>query len=269
MNEITNIPSCTLTFLGTGASCGVPSFYCGCIACEEARKNPRAARDCSDIIISGTQNTLIDAAPDLRRQLVRDNISSIDRVLLTHEHFDHIGGIPQLEYLVRLKQKQAIALYGSGESIAAITNSFPFMDNELEFHQLVTWEQLSFDGVRYTALPATHTKGSYGYLIETGATKVGYFPDTGPLCDSTIEWLKGVDILIIDATFNGDNWMPNVHLSVDGAIEEALKLKPRTTYLTHLSMHYDTPVTTAQLEQKLAKYNGAIQLAYDGLSILI
>ncbi|MDR3053010.1 MAG: hypothetical protein LBU48_04030, partial [Coriobacteriales bacterium] len=77
------------------------------------------------------------------------------------------------------------------------------------------------------------------------------------------------DFLIIDATFNGSNWMPDTHHSIDGAIALAQRVGARTTYLTHLSMHYDTPITLAELEQKLAPYNGTIKVAFDGLTITL
>jgi phosphoribosyl 1,2-cyclic phosphate phosphodiesterase len=259
----------TLTFLGTGASCGVPSYYCGCKACEEARVNPRAARDCSGLLITGSQHTLIDAAPELRTQLIREQISTIDQVLFTHEHFDHVGGIPQLEFLVRLGSQTPLPVYAGKETLASIARQFDFMSDVLAPHLLRAFETVSFDGVTYTALPATHSEGAFGFLIETRQSRVAYFPDTGPLAPRTREALDNLDILIIDATFNGRNWMPATHHTIDEAIALALKLKPQHTYLTHLAMHYDEPITLAELEEKLKPYQGDIAIAFDGFSLTL
>jgi len=286
----------TLAFLGTGASCGVPSFYCGCIACEEALANPKAARGCASILISGTENTLIDTSPELRLQLSHAGVSDIARVLITHAHFDHVGGIPQLEFYVKLKTGSPIPIYAGAEAAAAIKQQFGFMLDTLEINciddggQTLTFEAaqgngscvlhstkepslcaaaLTFDGVAYTPLPAKHAKGTFGFLIETTATRLAYFPDTGPLDPSVLEQLHDLDYLIIDATFSGSNWMPQSHLSIDEAIELSQKVGARVTYLTHLAMHYDTPITLAQLEEKLKPYEGSIQIPFDGLTIEI
>jgi len=260
----------TLTFLGTGASCGVPSFYCGCIACEEALSNPKAARTCACLLISGKENTLIDASPDLRLQLTSAGARDIARVLITHEHFDHVGGIPQLEFYVRLKTFSLLPLFAGPKAAAAIEQQFDFMMDTLELNCIdEEMQTLSFDGVNYTPLPAKHTEGTLGFLIETAATRLAYFPDTSPLDPSVIERLNDLDYLIIDATFNGNNWMAHSHLSIDEAVDLSQKIKPRVTYLTHLAMHYDTPITSAQLEEKLQPYQGSIKLPYDGLTIAL
>jgi phosphoribosyl 1,2-cyclic phosphate phosphodiesterase len=259
----------TLTFLGTGASCGVPSFYCGCKACEEARVNPRAARDCSGLLITGAQHTLIDAAPELRTQLIRERVSEIDQALFTHEHFDHVGGIPQLEFLVRLGSQVPLPVYAGEETLAAIERQFGFMFDVLDPHLLAPLETVRFDGVDYTALPATHSKGAFGFLIETAHTRVADFPDTGPLVSRSLEALGDLDILIIDATFNGANWMPASHHTIDEAIALALRIKPARTYLTHLTMHYDEPITLAELEKRLRPYRGDIRVAFDGFSLTL
>jgi phosphoribosyl 1,2-cyclic phosphate phosphodiesterase len=288
----------TLIFLGTGASCGVPSFSCGCAACDEARDNPRAARDCSGLLNVGSQHTLIDAAPELRTQLIRERVEHIDQALFTHEHFDHVGGIPQLEFYVRLVSKKPLPLYAGPETLAAIERQFGFMSDVLAPRPLEAFAAVSFDGVDYTPLPAAHSEGAFGFLIEVrgqsegqsdeqdswqvseqgdrqalgqvreqGDRRIAYFPDTGPLPQQTLERLTDLDILIFDATFNGANWMPRSHHSIDEAIALAKTLAPRRTFLTHLTMHYDEPITLAELERKLEPCQGSIAVAYDGMHL--
>jgi len=262
----------TLTFLGTGASCGVPSFYCGCKACQEARTNPRAARDCSGLLITGEQRTLIDAAPELRTQLIREGVATVDQVLLTHEHFDHIGGIPQLEFYVLLKAKTPVPVYAGAQTLATIKQQFAFMLDTLDLHLIEAFETARFDEVSYTALPAAHSEGCFGYLIETDSSRTAYFPDTGPLPQSTLDYLCGLDTLdnlIIDSTFSGANWMPKTHHSIDEAIVFAESLRPGHTYLTHLAMHFDEPITLEELECKLAACDVPISVANDGLRIVL
>lgn len=259
----------TLRFLGTGASCGVPSYYCGCKACEEALKNPAAQRTCAALLIKGSENTLIDAGPDLRMQLSHARSKSIDRVLFTHEHADHIGGVAQLEYFVRLVSKEALPVYAGQHTLDTIAKQFDYMADTLAPHTLEAGQSYEFDGVRYSVLPAAHGIQTFGFIIERvgGSKRIAYFPDTARPLQEVQEALKGIDVLIIDASFNGRNWMPASHLSIDEAIELAQNLQAKKTFLTHLTMHYDEPITAQELQLKLATYQGAILAANDGLEI--
>ncbi|MDR2492962.1 MAG: MBL fold metallo-hydrolase [Coriobacteriales bacterium] len=259
----------------------MPSYYCGCAACVEARTDTRAARSCACLLVSATdtsaplptqtRHTLIDAGPELRTQLVRAEASAIDRLLVTHEHFDHIGGIPQLEFYVKLKSLVPLPVYAGSEASAAIRQQFSFMLDTLDLRPLDLWQRLEFDGIAYTPLPAQHAPGTFGFLIESPKTRLAYFPDTGPLPQEALAALavEPLDILVIDATFNGRNWMPRSHHSISDAIALAERLAPAKAYLTHLSMHYDEPITCVGLSELLAPYGGAIEPAYDGLRVAL
>ena len=81
--------------------------------------------------------------------------------------------------------------------------------------------------------------------------------------------MHGCETLILDATFWGRNWNPAAHHSVQEAIEEGLELDAGTIYLTHLAMHYNTPVTLAELKAHLAPYDDRVRVAADGLKVSI
>lgn len=257
------------TFLGTGSGCGVPAFFCSCPACEEARHDPRARRGCCGVLIEGEQRLLIDTPPDLRHQLLRENIKTIDKLIYTHAHYDHVSGLGELEYFIRLVLKQALPTSASAEAHASIEAEFGYLDDILVFEELTPFTSFEYDGIRYTALPVTHAPGTFGYLIETPTTRLFYASDTGRLDKAVAQRVHGVDILIMDATFWGDNWSPHAHHSVQETIEESLELEAGTTYLTHLAMHYDTPLTLRELETHLEHYKGRVKVAYDGLILNI
>ena len=273
----------SLVFLGTGAACGVPTFYCGCKACEEARANPRARRTCCSIALIGTglgpggdaPVTLIDACPDIHTQLAREGIEDVERVLFTHEHFDHLGGVPQLEFYMRLKRKEPLPLYCNEQTYSWIEEHDAFMADVLDLRNIGLGDSVSFDGITYTPIAATHCPGCLGYLMEiepesshTGnRVRVAYLPDTAYPCPETYRAIEGVDILIVDATFNGGDWMPTQHLDVDKAIALADELGVGHCYLTHLSMQFDEPITADELDAKLAAHGTRTTAAYDGLRI--
>ena len=254
-------------FLGTGAANGVPAFYCGCVACKEAEAAAAARRTRCALVVRGSETTLIDAGPDLRQQLLREGIDRVDNLLLTHTHFDHAGGLPELEFYVRLRRKAPIPAIMSRESAEWVTSTLGYMADCLELRVVEAGETVVLDGVRYSALAVTHSPGAFGFLIENEAgCRVAYLPDTGPLPGETALRVAAVDVLIVGATFFGANWMPEDHLSVDEAVALGGQVGARETYVTHVSMHYDTPVGVADLERHIAGLGGPnVHLAYDGL----
>lgn len=257
------------TFMGTAAGCGVPSFFCDCAACTEARANPRLQRGDCGVMVRGERTLVIDTPPDARHQLLREGIRRVDEILFTHAHFDHIGGLGEYEYLVQLVLKRQLPVYGSPEALQGIAAEFHYMDYCMDFHLLEPFDTHEFDGVRYTACPVSHAPGTYGYLLETGSTSLFYASDTGRLPAETAERIRGVDVLAMDATFWKSNWTPANHHSVQECIEEALELDVGKLYLTHLCMHYDEAITYAELCDYLKQYEGRAIAALDGMTIEI
>lgn len=271
----------TFTFMGTAAGCGVPSFFCDCPACEEARANPKLRRGDCGVMVRGEADDaghiptlVIDTPPDARHQLLREGVRRVDEILFTHAHFDHIGGLGEYEYLVQLIQKKEMPTYGSELALSGIAAEFHYMTYCLDFHVLEPFASHEFDGVRYTACPVTHAPGTYGYLIETpddaatgaAGTRLFYASDTARLPEETAERVRGCDILAMDATFWKRNWNPNDHHSIQECIEEGLELGAKKIYLTHMCMHYDEPITYAELADYLAQYDGRVVAALDGMS---
>lgn len=275
----------TFTFMGTAAGCGVPSFFCDCPACTEARENPELARGDCGVMIRGkteasrtadgkalvgdphTPTLVIDAPPDARHQLLREGVRAVDEVLFTHCHFDHIGGFGEYEYLVQLIREGAkLPVLGTEVALAGINREFSYMDYCVDYKPLALGEPHMFDGISYTPLPLTHAPGTVGYLLETPDTRLFYASDTGPLPEATADAVRGVDVLAMDATFWKRNWNPNDHHSIQECIEEGLGLDAKKIYLTHMCMHYDEPITYAELADYLKQYDGRVEMAMDGLS---
>ena len=248
-----------LVFLGTGAACASPTFYCGCEACQEALEQPAEAKTCSSVAIMGSQTTLIDTAPELRLQLTRERIAQVDQVLFTHEHFDHAGGFPQLEYPIRLGQRGPLPVYATQRCLSWIESHFEWMWDSVEPHVVEPFQTIELDGVRYTALPAAHCPDALGYLLQTETRRVAYFPDTGPLPAQVRERLEGVDVLIHDSTFVGRNWYPATHTNVEGTVQLGRELGAKAVYLAHCSMHFDEPHTGAALRAKLAQMESEVK----------
>ena len=258
----------SLTFLGTGAAGGVPSFFCTCAACTEAANEPRSRRTRCGILINGNRNVLVDAPPDLREQLTAARVQRIDDLVLSHGHYDHCGGLPELEFYVRVQGIEPVPSYMSSETAANVDAVFGFMTDCLDLRTIEAGRQFAIDGIAYTPLEVTHAAGTFGLLIETERGRTAYITDTGPLPRSTMERIRGVSTLILGSTFWGENPMPEDHLSVEEAVAIAKEIRPENFYLTHLAMHY-SPVTNRELESYLAPLGASFRAAYDGLSITI
>ena len=257
------------TFMGTGAGCGVPAFFCDCPACEEARNNPAVRRGDCGVMIRGSQTMLIDTPPDTRSQLIREDVRAIDELMYTHCHSDHVSGLCELEYMVQLRTKKPLPCYGSELTLQEINKEFHYMTYCLDEHVLKPFETHEFDGVRYTAMPVTHAAGTYGYLIETEKTRMFYASDTGILPEETAARLHDLDILAMDATFWEKCWNPGAHHSVQECIEEGLALNAKKIYLTHMALHYNTPITLVELNKYLEQYHGRVAAAMDGMTVEI
>lgn len=259
----------TFTFMGSGAGCGVPAFFCDCPACQEARVNPRARRGDCGAMVTGETRTLIDTPPDIRQYFLRENVRYIDDLIFTHWHYDHVGGLGELEYMVQLLTKAPVATYASPITLDNIGREFEYMSYCLATAAIEPFECFSIDGIRYTALPVAHAPGTYGYLIESDETRLFYASDTGKLPPDTAERIRGVDVLAMDATYWKENGYPANHHSVQECIEEGLSLDAQKIYLTHLCMHYSEPITLEELEDYLKQYGGRVEPAADGLSFAI
>ena len=80
-----------LTFLGTGTSGGVPSIGCNCEVCCSTDPRDKRLRT-SAMLETDTTRVLLDCGPDFRQQILPFDFRPIDAVLLTHIHYDHVGG---------------------------------------------------------------------------------------------------------------------------------------------------------------------------------
>jgi len=253
-------------FLGTGAGNGVPSFFCNCAACREARDDLSCRRTRSALLLAGEDHTLIDAPPDLRLQLERAGINHLERIFLTHWHYDHFGGLGELEFYCQLTRSVPLPVYLPEAAVEPLKHAFPYLLDYLELRPLEMWQKVTVSGFTIQALPARHGVPTFGYLVEDAGFRLAYFPDTGGFDPEVEGQLHGVDALVLDATFNGTNWYPGSHFSIQEAVQWSRRLASKKTYLTHLSMHYSQPATRQELEDILQNQPGVL-LARDGLEI--
>ena len=86
--------------IGSGTSTGVPQIGCTCPVCTSSDPKDNRLR-ASAIVETDDARILIDCGPDFRTQVLHLPFERIDGVLITHEHYDHVGGLDDLRPFCR------------------------------------------------------------------------------------------------------------------------------------------------------------------------
>ena len=252
-----------LILLGTGTSVGVPMIGCGCQVCQSEDPHNKRTRTSVVFGLPGG-NLLIDTPPDLRSQLLREQIGVIDSVLFTHEHADHIFGLDDLR-LFQFYLGHAVPLYCEQSVEQRIRSSFDYAFSsrvpthagatpQLEFHRIGTEP---FEVLGTTVIPIRLKHGPRFDVLGFRIGNIAYCTDTNEIPAESMALLEGLDLLILDAL----RWRSHVtHFSLDEAVEVARQLGPKQTLFTHLSHDLDHEETNRKLP-------GNMQLAYDGQRI--
>lgn len=245
--------------LGSGTSSGVPVL--GVQYPEAFLANERNHRTRPSLLIVGPEgNLLVDAGPDLRFQLLREEIRRVDTVIITHTHADHIMGMDDLRSFC-LITKQPMPIYASPESQADIRRIFPYAflpgpeGVEVPEYRLIDVQPVQ--GVVGIELRTFWVYHGPTPVLGLRVRDFAYLTDVNFIPDEAMRQLEGLDTLIMDAVRYRPH--PN-HYHYEKAIEVAQSIGARQTYFTHLSHDYDHDIVNSELP------NG-IQLAFDGLRI--
>ena len=256
----------TLTFLGSGTSMGVPTLGCTCTVCTSAyiAGSPNRRTRPSILISYNNRNVLIDTGPDFHAQAIREHIRSVDAVLYTHSHADHILGMDDLRPL-SFARPEGIALYADDATSTVIERIFEYTFRTIDRYPTsarVHINRLSTDlgtevalfGATFQRIPVTHGRNTIaGYRFGSAA----YLTDMSDIPEESIPLLQGLDILILDALRREPH--PS-HSHLAKSIELVSKLAPKRAFFTHISHDLDHESTNAELPANM-------RLAHDGLKL--
>jgi phosphoribosyl 1,2-cyclic phosphate phosphodiesterase len=244
-----------LLFLGTGTSTGIPQIGCGCKVCTSTEIKDIRLR-ASVLISEGDTRILIDCGPDLRQQLIRYKIYHLSGILLTHEHYDHVGGLDDVRPLGEAQ------LYAEKKVLGVIQRNMPycFAENKYPGVPLIKLHEISEEPFTIGELEIQPIRVMHARLPILGYRfgHIAYLTDAKTIEDKSIEQLKGLDILVINALRPQKHIS---HLSLDEAIEIATKIGAKETYFTHMS--HDMGLHN-EVNMILPEH---IQLSYDGLEL--
>lgn len=255
-----------LTFLGTGTSVGVPVIGCICEVCKSS--DPHNKRTRASLFINTPEvKILIDSGPDLREQALRENITSIDAVLYTHSHLDHVVGFDELRAFC-WEKKDPLPLYASELCLNVLINMFSWAFQPDNTHggyikpdpRPIT-KAFTLGDLTINPIPVIHgTVDTHGYRFDTqDGFSFAYLPDVKIIPEESMDLLVNLDLLIIDSLRTAPH---STHLSLSEALAIAETLAPKRTVLTHISHELDHATLAASLTKSISP-------AYDGLSITL
>lgn len=299
-NFARKVPSMKLYFLGTGTSTGVPHIGCQCKVCQSTDRRDQRTRSSALLHTDEGRLLLLDCGPDFRTQMLRfldghpesrcptlpyrhrqvEELSleqaqalgldegmthhyalpMIDAVLLTHEHFDHVGGLDDLRPFSIF---HPIDICCEPRVAAPILQHmhYCFRENpypgspKLTMRPLESLQPFVAGGVEIVPLRVLHGKlPIVGYRIGP----LAYITDMSTMPDSEWGKLRGVRTLVTNALRHAPH---GTHQTLQQAITFAQRVGAERTYFIHQSHGAGT---TAESEKWLPQ---GMVYAYDGLEI--
>ncbi|MBD1400864.1 phosphonate metabolism protein PhnP [Pelobacter sp. M08fum] len=244
-----------LTLLGSGNAGGVPLYGCRCAACERARRDPRfIRRPATALVEGGGTRLLIDAG--LVDLVARFEAGSLNAILLTHFHVDHVQGL----FPLRWGQVEAVPVWSppDPEGCADLYKHPGILD----FHHPEPFVPLTIGALTVTAVPLRHSKMTYGYCLQTGSTKLAYLTDTVGLPPATRDFLQGwhPDGIVLDCCHPPQEEPPRNHNDVCTALESADAIGANRVIITHISHELDLWLMEGKEE-----FPSHIHVGHDGL----
>lgn len=250
----------TVTMLGTGTSKGVPEVGCECRICTSSDSRDKRLR-ASVLVETAGLRILIDPSPDFREQALRLRLADIDTVLVTHSHYDHVGGFDDLRPFCG---NADLPIYLRRDVDADLRKRLDYCFREHPYPGVPTFDMhvvenapFYINGVKIEPVEVMHGKlPIYGYRIG----KFAYITDAKTIADEEKEKLENLDVLIINSLRDKPHF---AHMSYSEAMSIIEELKPAEAYLTHLNHEAGLHV---ELEERTPVN---VHPGYDGLRIII
>ena len=251
-----------ITFLGTGTSCGVPVIGCQCEVCQSKEPKDRRLR-CSILVETEDTRLLVDVGPDFREQILPQPFRRIDGILVTHSHYDHVGGMDDIRPYCQFGQ---IDVYADPIAREGMLQMLPycFAENrypgvpKIELNEIHAGQSFTIGDIEVMPIEVMHGKlPILGYRFG----RFAYITDMKTINDDQLPLLEGVEVLVVNALrFDKPH---HSHQLVDDALVFARRVGARRTLLTHMchdiGLHH---VVNRKLPQ-------GVELAFDGMELTI
>ncbi|MFC5402646.1 MBL fold metallo-hydrolase [Cohnella soli] len=214
-------------FLGTAAFEGIPSMFCLCETCKQARQlGGPDIRTRTSVMID--DELKIDFPPDTFYHSLREGLDmdSVRDILLTHSHSDHL--YPE-DMVIRAEGyasygEHTIHVYGHDLPIRHISTLLSPEKHKFKLHAVRPFEPVLTQTASVVPLLAEHNKqeSCLLYYIEKGGKTVFYGHDSGWFPEATWDWLVGkkLDMAILECT-TGHAERCDDHMNVEDTLRTA------------------------------------------------
>ncbi|WNY25456.1 MBL fold metallo-hydrolase [Methanolapillus millepedarum] len=224
-----------ITLLGTGDAPGTPTIGCNCPSCTDAKlPGSKSCRTRFSVLVqTDFGNVLIDTSPDMREQLLRENVPHIDAVIWTHGHYDHYGGFAEF-----YRVQKEVSVYGVKDTVDYITNIYFYITADKHYMNL--YEPFSLIGLEFSLFEVKHfpEKLPVGVVISDGKHKIIISGDCElDIPQESIDYIQNPDLFIVDAIVP-EHMAVNKHMNSTQAFEMAEKIGAKKVVFTHLSHFY-------------------------------
>jgi phosphoribosyl 1,2-cyclic phosphate phosphodiesterase len=249
------------TFLGTGTSQGVPVIGCDCSVCSSSDERDKRLR-VSLLLKFPHANLVIDTGPDFRQQMLRAKVPSLDAILMTHEHNDHIIGLDDVRPF-NFQKMTDMPVYASRQVAQVLRQRFAYVFAEnpypgspmVHLHLIDPNRTFRVKGIPITPIQLMHGKlPILGFRIGD----LAYLTDMKTIDPMELKKLEGVRHLIVNALHHT---LHHSHMNLQQALSFIQRVQPEHAYLTHVSHrmgHY---------EEVQAGLPPGVHLAYDGMQL--
>lgn len=238
---------------------GVPLVACPCAVCASADARDKRLRT-SVMVETQGKNFIIDTGPDFRQQMLREKVKSVDAVIFTHEHKDHLAGLDEVRAFNFINQRR-MPVYATARVQEAIRREFKYIfDNndypgipQIDLHTIHENVPFEIEGVAFTPISVLH------YQLPVLGFRIGgfsYITDANFIGEDQKEKLKGSEVLVLNALRREHHIS---HFTLQEAIDLMEELQPKRGYFTHISHQLGFHEA---VEKELPSF---VKLAYDGL----
>ena len=221
-----------VTLLGTGDAIGTPKIGCKCPACADALRGGRSRRMRLSILLESDEDegrVLVDTSPDLRWQLLKKDIASVDGVIWTHAHYDHYAGFGDFH-----RVQSHVDVYALKGTMDYILNYLYFLKPVR--HDVVAYEPFEIAGMEFTLFKVNHPPTeTAGVLVTNGQKRLVITSDTNlDIPVQSLELMKNADLMLADAIMP-PGYNISKHMNAEEAVTLAERLGAKDLRLTHLS----------------------------------
>lgn len=251
-----------LTFLGTGTSQGVPVIACRCRVCRSVDERDRRLRTSALLTTDDGKHILFDIGPDFRQQMLRQKVESLDAIMVTHAHRDHVAGLDDVRSFNYVQHKN-MDVYLNAIAKHALMRDYGYIFEHHEYPGLPEADLHEVDapfvaaGVTVIPVKAMHKDLP---ILAFRVGEMAYITDANHIAPEELEKLKGVKVMVINALRREKHFS---HFSLPEALEVIDKVQPERAYLTHISHEMGLH---AEVEKTLPQ---GVFLAYDNLEVEI